>query len=88
MVTGAARNIGRAIALELAKGGAAVAVATRSDVKAAETVVEETARAGGKAFALAADVAREEQVKHMVEETFARYGRLKILHMAKLKLLA
>jgi len=79
IVTGAARNIGRAIALELAQGGAAIAVTTRADMKTAETVVEEIVRAGGRAFALAADIAREDQVKHMVEETVARYGRLDIL---------
>src|SRR5262249_18786801 len=79
IVTGAARNIGRAIALELAQGGASIAVAARSDMKAAEAVVEEIVRAGGKAFALSADVAKEDQVKHMVDETVARYGRLDIL---------
>jgi len=79
IVTGAARNIGRAIALELAAAGASVAVATRSDLKTAQTVVEEIERAGGKAFALAADVAKEDQVRAMVDETIARFGRLDIL---------
>ena len=79
IVTGASRNIGRAIALELAAGGAAVTIATRADLEAAQTVVDEILRSGGKAFALAADVAKEADVKHMVDETLARFGRLDIL---------
>src|SRR5436309_3316875 len=79
IVTGASRNIGRAIALELSSGGASVAVTTRADLGSAQTVVDEIERAGGKAFALAADVAKEDQVKSMVEQTLARFGRLDIL---------
>src|SRR5258706_12663526 len=79
IVTGASRNIGRAIALELSSGGASVAVTTRADLGTAQTVVDEIERAGGKAFAIAADVAKEDRVKSMVEQTLARFGRLDIL---------
>jgi len=47
LVTGAARNIGRAIALSLAAGGAAVAINTRSSREDAEKVAQEIRAAGG-----------------------------------------
>ena len=56
VVTGAARGIGRAIALRLASAGAAVAVNFRSNVGAAEQVVRQVQDAGGRAFAFAGDV--------------------------------
>ncbi|HEV3174622.1 MAG TPA: SDR family NAD(P)-dependent oxidoreductase, partial [Stellaceae bacterium] len=49
LVTGAARNIGRAIALDLADAGAAVVVNTRASREAAETVVREIEGRGGRA---------------------------------------
>ena len=56
VVTGSARNIGRAIALDLAAAGAAVIVNTRQSVEAAEAVVAEIERAGGRAALQQADV--------------------------------
>src|SRR5258706_7014096 len=49
LVTGASRNIGRAIALALAAGGAAVAVNTRSSKEDADKVTQEVRKAGGQA---------------------------------------
>ena len=59
LVTGAGRNIGRAMAKALAAGGAAVIVNVRSNKAEAEQVVREIARDGGKAIAAVADVADE-----------------------------
>ena len=56
LVTGAGRNIGRAIALTLARDGATVIVNGRSDKQAVEAVVGEIAAAGGKAMAAMGDV--------------------------------
>ena len=79
IVTGAGRNIGRAIALALAEGGAAVVVNARSNAQEAQAVAGEIERAGGKAFAVTADVADAEAVARMVEQAAARFGRIDIL---------
>jgi 3-oxoacyl-[acyl-carrier protein] reductase len=79
LVTGAGRNIGRAIALDLAAGGAAVVVNARSNQAEADAVVAEIARSGGKAIACLADVADADAVGRMVKATTDRFGRLDIL---------
>ncbi|WP_342362812.1 3-oxoacyl-ACP reductase FabG [Terrarubrum flagellatum] len=79
LVTGAARNIGRAIALSLAEGGAQVIVATRADRASAEAVVGEIEAKGGEAMVALADVTQPDAVKAMVDATVARFGRLDIL---------
>jgi 3-oxoacyl-[acyl-carrier protein] reductase len=79
LVTGGSRNIGRAIALALAAGGAAVVVNTRRSREAAEAVAQEIESSGGKAMALIADVTDEATVNVMVEQAAARFGRLDIL---------
>ncbi len=79
LVTGAARNIGRAIALALADAGAAVVVATRSDRAAADAVAAEIEGKGGRALVAIADVTREAEVEAMVAAATARFGRLDIL---------
>ena len=79
IVTGAGRNIGRAIALALADGGAAVVVNARSNVQEAKAVAGEIERAGGKAFAVTADVADADAVASMVREAASRFGRIDIL---------
>jgi len=56
IVTGAGRNIGRAIALTLAEAGAAVVVNVRSNKAEADGVVGEIEKAGGKAIAILGDV--------------------------------
>jgi 3-oxoacyl-[acyl-carrier protein] reductase len=57
LITGSSRGIGRAIALRLAREGAAVAVNYRERREQANEVVDAIARAGGRAVAIAADVA-------------------------------
>ncbi|MCL5075712.1 MAG: SDR family oxidoreductase [Chloroflexi bacterium] len=78
IITGAGKGIGRAIALAFAKEGAhIVAVArTAADVKRVAEEVEGLSRA---ALPLVADVAVEEQVKGMVQDALARFGRIDIL---------
>ena len=56
LITGAGRNIGRAIALTLARDGATVLVNGRSDREAVESVVREIKAAGGQAMAAMGDV--------------------------------
>jgi 3-oxoacyl-[acyl-carrier protein] reductase len=79
LVTGASRNIGRAIALDLAAGGAAVVVNTRRSAEAAEAVAREIEAAGGKAMVALADVTGEAAVGAMIGRAVERFGRLDIL---------
>ena len=79
IVTGAGAGIGRASALLLAQRGAAVAIAD-IDGSRAEQVAAEIRGAGGKALAIAVDVASEEQVEAMVAATVAEFGGVDILH--------
>lgn len=66
LITGASRRIGRAIALDLAKAGWRIAVHYRHSRSEAETVVREIEALGGSAGAIAADLAREEDVSTLV----------------------
>ncbi len=79
IVTGAARNIGRAIALSLASGGAKVAINTRANLDQAKGVVEEIEALGSEAEAYAADIADPQAVRTMVERILARFGRVDLL---------
>jgi len=79
IVTGAARNIGRAIALGLADAGAAVSVVTLSDMAGANSVAGEITAKAGRAIAIQADITRPEDAKRMVDETVRQFGRLDIL---------
>ena len=79
LVTGAGKNIGRAIALTLARDGATVVVNGRSDAAAIEAVAEEIRAAGGTATALLADVSQEDAVAGMAAEVARRHGGVDIL---------
>ena len=79
LVTGAARNIGRAIALDLAAGGARIVVSAQSDRSGLDETVAAIAAIGGEAHAVLADVTDETAVKAMVDAAVSRYGRLDIL---------
>jgi 3-oxoacyl-[acyl-carrier protein] reductase len=79
IVTGAGRNIGRAIALALAAGGAAVVVNARTNRAEADAVVREIEGSGGKALACLADVTDGAAVAAMAAATLARFGRIDIL---------
>jgi 3-oxoacyl-[acyl-carrier protein] reductase len=79
LVTGASRGIGKAIALELAKNGAKVAVNYAGNEEKAKEVVAEIIALGSEAIAIKADVASSEETANMVKETIARFGSLEIL---------
>jgi 3-oxoacyl-[acyl-carrier protein] reductase len=76
LVTGAGRNIGRAIALTLAEAGASVIVNGRSNADAVDGVVREIEAQGGTALAAMADVADEVAVARMVAAAAERFGRI------------
>ena len=78
LVTGASQGIGRACALRLAKEGATVAVAARSQEKLAE-VVHEITTGGGQAAPFPLDVADEEQIKSTLKSAIAQFGKIDIL---------
>lgn len=79
LVTGAGKNIGRAIALTLARDGAAVAVNGRSDAAAVDEVVATIRAAGGSAVAVMGDVANYEQARGVVGAAVQALGALDIL---------
>jgi 3-oxoacyl-[acyl-carrier protein] reductase len=78
IVTGGGRGIGRAIALALAREGAAVVVASRTKQEI-EAVAHEIKSAGGRALSVPTDVTQEEQVQDMVGHTVEAFGRVDIL---------
>ncbi|MEU1526495.1 SDR family oxidoreductase [Nocardia rhamnosiphila] len=75
LVTGAGQGIGRGIALALAKEGAQVALAGRTEKKCA-AVVAEIEAAGGTAISLACDVTQRAEVDQAVAATVERFGGL------------
>jgi len=79
LVTGAGRDVGRAISLALAAEGAAVAVNYNSSQAEAQAVAAEIEAAGGKARAYQANVGDYAQVCRMVEAIVADFGRIDIL---------
>jgi 3-oxoacyl-[acyl-carrier protein] reductase/pteridine reductase len=79
LVTGAAKRIGRSVALRLASEGADVAVNYRGSKGEAEEVVAEIAAMGRRAAAFRADVAKREDVTAMFAAAEKEFGRLDIL---------
>ena len=79
VVTGAGRNIGRAIAHALAGAGAAVVVNGRANRANLDAVVGEIEAQGGKALAAIADVTDEAAVERMTAAAAERFGRIDIL---------
>jgi len=78
LVTGAARGLGRAIALAMAHAGADIALGLR-DPSSADDLVAEITRFGRRALPLAMDVRDLDQIRSAVAETVAHFGRLDIL---------
>lgn len=79
LVTGAAKRIGRSIALELAQRGADVMVNYRSSKNEAEQVAAEIGKMGRRAAAVQADVSRRTEVERLVAETEKLFGGLDVL---------
>jgi 3-oxoacyl-[acyl-carrier protein] reductase len=79
VVTGSSRNIGRAIALALADGGAAVIVNARSAARDAAAVVEDIRKAGGRAAVQVADVGNPDGATALIAAAVEHFGRIDIL---------
>src|SRR5260221_3484837 len=77
LVTGGTSGIGKVTAVSFAKAGAKVVVSGRREAEGA-AVVAEIKGAGGDAIFVKADIAKEADVKALVEQTLATYGRLDI----------
>lgn len=79
IVTGAGRNIGRAIAIALANAGASVVVNVRSNQTEADSVVREMEAAGGKAASVLGDIADAKTATALAETALKRFGRIDCL---------
>jgi 3-oxoacyl-[acyl-carrier protein] reductase len=79
IVTGAGRNIGRAIALALAHGGASIVVNVRNNHAEADAVAREIEALGGKACVHTGDVANSVAVQAMADVAVKHFGRLDVL---------
>ncbi|CCG41512.1 SDR family oxidoreductase [Magnetospirillum molischianum] len=79
LVTGAARRIGRAIALDLARAGFAVAVHHSRSAAEAEAVVASISAQGGRAISVAADLSREDEVAALLGRVAAQLGPVGVL---------
>lgn len=79
LVTGASRNIGRAIAVELGSGGAHVMVHAAHDVQGAEETADLVRKAGGQAQVVLGDLTDEDVAARLVQSTLEAFGQLDIL---------
>ena len=78
IITGSGRNIGRAIALALADGGASLVVNGHRDKDAVDAVVGEIRQAGGRAIGVMADVSSDDEVAQMVSRAVEAFGSVDI----------
>ena len=79
LITGAARGIGRAIALRFAKEGCRIVVNYRSSREAAEELRKQIEEAGGKCHIVQAEVSQFSEAEKLVKETIATYESLDVL---------
>ena len=85
IVTGASRGIGKAIAMALAKEGASVILAARTEVPSRyisgtiRETAEEIQSLGGRALSIRTDVTDEKQVAAMMQRTVEEFGKIDIL---------
>jgi 3-oxoacyl-[acyl-carrier protein] reductase len=79
LVTGAGKNIGKAIALDLAREGASVVVNGRADRALVDATVAEINQAGGQAIGALADVTKPDEVARMVDAAVASFGGIDIV---------
>ena len=76
VVTGASKGIGAAIAKAFAAEGAAVVVNYAASRRDADAVAADIAAMGRKAHAIQADVSKSEDVKRLIADTLAAFGRI------------
>lgn len=79
LVTGGAKGIGRAVALELARNGAKVAINYNTSEKAAKELVKEIEDIGGNAMIVKADISKNEEVSKMMKNIVNKFGKIDIL---------
>lgn len=79
LITGGARGIGRAVALDLASRGWSIAIAYRTSAAEAEQVVNAAARAGARGLAFQCDVANAEAAAGWVRSVYEQWGRVDAL---------
>ncbi len=77
LVTGAGSGIGRACALAFARDGATVIVADQDEVHGVQTA-KMVEKIGGDSYFIRCDISEPNQVKHMMESTIGRFGRLDV----------
>lgn len=87
IITGAARNIGRATAIALGAAGARVLVNTKTSLDEAEETRAATEAAGGEAMVVQADITKPGDVRKMVDEAVAAWGTVDcLIHNAAVRL--
>jgi 3-oxoacyl-[acyl-carrier protein] reductase len=79
LVTGSSRGIGKTIALKLAKAGASLVINYKSNITAANEVVESIREMGRKAISIQSDVSNFANVEEMIKKVMAEFGRIDIL---------
>ena len=79
LITGGSRGIGAATAVLAAKAGYAVAINYRDNAQAAAETANAVEAAGGEAWCVQADVAKESDIMAMFAALDARFGRLDVL---------
>ena len=79
LVTGAAKRLGKAIALRLATDGADLIIHYRESQKEAQETVAEVKKLGRRAFAVRADLTNDSEIKKLFAQTREHFGRLDIL---------
>ena len=79
VVTGGSRGLGRAICLELARGGANVVLCYAGNEAAANETVAACESLGAKAVAIRCDVSKEDEVKALMDAALKTFGRIDIL---------
>ena len=79
LITGGARGIGRAVALDLAKRGWSTAICYRTSAKEAAEVIDAIQQAGAKGLAVQADVSRQETAMELVTQVHREWGRIDAL---------